>query len=300
MDTRDLRYFIAAAESGHLHQAAERIGRSQPALSKCIRRLETELGARLFEPSGRGIKLTQVGHALLLRARLLLQGMQDTVREITDLAQGVAGHVRLGSGPTTAEWLLPSLFRRLLAESPGLTLEVKTGLGNVLRQGLREGRLDLAITPLSDNDPAEFEALPIAGDTMQVAARIGHPLDRPGITPADLAPYTWLLPTGMLASTQWLIARLQLLGLPKPRIQIEADTVIMLRRVVAQTDLLTFLSFRDLDHGEGTSLFSLALLDVTLHRDFGALWQRGRYLSPAVERVVCLLREGITGAVPRG
>lgn len=118
MDTRDLRYFIAAAESGHLHQAAERIGRSQPALSKCIRRLETELGARLFEPSGRGIKLTQVGHALLLRARLLLQGMQDTVREITDLAQGVAGHVRLGSGPTTAEWLLPSLFRRLLAKSP--------------------------------------------------------------------------------------------------------------------------------------------------------------------------------------
>jgi DNA-binding transcriptional LysR family regulator len=287
MDTRDLRYFIAAAESGHLHQAAERIGRSQPALSKCIRRLETELGARLFEPAGRGIRLTQVGHALLLRARLLLQGMQDTVREITDLAQGVAGHVRLGSGPTTAEWLLPGLFQRLLPESPGLTLEVKTGLGDILRQGLREGRLDLAITPLSDTDAAEFETLPIAQDTMRVAARIGHPLDRADVVPADLVPYTWLMPTGMLPSTQWLVGRLQGLGLPKPRIQVEADTVIMLRRVVARTDLLTFLSARDLDHG----LVSLGLPGVTLQRRFGALWQRGRHLSPAVERVIGLLRE---------
>ena len=295
MDTRDLRYFVAAAESGHLHQAAERIGRSQPALSKCIRRLETELGARLFEPAGRGIKLTQVGHTLLLRARLLLQGMQDTVREITDLAQGVAGHVRLGSSPTSAEWLLPALFERLLPESQGLTLEVTTGLGDVLRQGLREGRLDLAITPLADSDPIEFETLPIAQDTMLVATRIAHPLDRPGLTPADLAPYTWLLPSPALASTQWLLGRLQSLGLPKPHIQIEADTVIMLRSVVARTDLLTFLSFRDLDHGEGTALRPLTLQDITLHRSFGALWLRGRHISPAVDRLINLLR-GLAGS----
>jgi DNA-binding transcriptional LysR family regulator len=49
MDARDLRYFIAIAETGHVHRAAERVGRSQPALSKCIRRLETEIGARLFD-----------------------------------------------------------------------------------------------------------------------------------------------------------------------------------------------------------------------------------------------------------
>ena len=114
MDTRDLRYFIAAAESGHFRQAAERVGRSQPALSKCIRRLETEIGARLFEPAGRGIRLTDVGQALLTRARLLVVGMQATVREMADMAQGVAGHIRIGSGPTTAEWLLPGLCRRLL------------------------------------------------------------------------------------------------------------------------------------------------------------------------------------------
>ncbi|WP_158931555.1 LysR family transcriptional regulator [Acidisphaera sp. S103] len=291
MDARDLRYFIAAAETGHLHQAAERIGRSQPALSKCIRRLETEIGARLFQPVGRGLKLTQVGHALLVRARGIVLEMQDTLREITDIARGDAGHVRLGSGPTTAEWLLPELFRRLLIEAPGLTFQVTTGLGDVLRQGLREGRLDLAITPLVDGDAAEFESFPIAEDMMVVAARIGHPLDRPGLRPADLARFSWLLPAASLASTAWLLRTLQSTGVPTPRIQVEADTVIMLRRVVSQTDLLTFLSRRDLAHGEGVALRELDLSGIVLRRRVGSLSVRNGYLSPAINRVMALLRD---------
>jgi DNA-binding transcriptional LysR family regulator len=291
MDARDLRYFIAAAETGHLHRAAERVGRSQPALSKCIRRLETEIGARLFEPLGRGLKLTQVGHALLLRARGIVLEMQDTLREITDVARGEAGHVRLGSGPTTAEWLLPELFRRLLIEAPGLTFQVATGLGDVLRQGLREGRLDLAITPLVDGDAGEFDAFPLAEDVVVVAARIGHPLDRPGLEVADLAAFSWLLPAASLASTAWLLRTLQSSGVPGPRIQIEADTVIMLRRIVSQTDLLTFLSRRDLAHGVGMALRELDLPGIRLQRCVGSLLVRNRYSSPAVNRVTATLRD---------
>lgn len=291
MDARDLRYFIAAAETGHLHRAAERVGRSQPALSKCIRRLETEIGARLFEPAGRTLRLTQVGQVLLLRARGLVQDMQDTVHEISDMVRGEVGHVRLGSGPTTAEWLLPPLFRRLLAEAPGLTFQVATGLGNVLRQALREGRLDLAITPLADDDHMEFASFPIAEDRVVVAARRGHPLDREGVQPADLARFAWLLPAASLPSTAWLLRTLQSVGVPAPRIQVEADTVIMLRRVVSQTDLLTFLSRRDLAHGEGTALRELALPGVTLQRHIGALCLRDRYASPAIARVTALLKD---------
>jgi DNA-binding transcriptional LysR family regulator len=291
MDARDLRYFIAAAETGHLHRAAERVGRSQPALSKCIRRLETEIGARLFEPLGRGLKLTQVGHALLLRARGIVLEMQDTLREITDVARGEAGHMRLGSGPTTAEWLLPELFRRLLIEAPGLTFQVATGLGDVLRQGLREGRLDLAITPLVDGDAGEFDAFPLAEDVVVVAARHGHPLDRPGLEVADLTAFNWLLPAASLASTAWLMRTLQAAGVPAPRIQVEADTVIMLRRIVSQTDLLTFLSRRDLAHGEGMALRELDLPGIRLQRCVGALLVRNRYASPAVNRITAMLRD---------
>jgi DNA-binding transcriptional LysR family regulator len=147
---------------------------------------------------------------------------------------------------------LPELFRRLLIEAPGLTFQVTTGLGDVLRQALREGRLDLAVTPLVDDDNADFASFPIAEDHMVVAARIGHSLDRPGVQAIDLARFSWLLPAASLASTARLLRSLQSAGVPAPRIQVEADTVIMLRRVVSQTDLLTFLSMRDLAHGDGT------------------------------------------------
>jgi len=289
MDTRDLRYFIAAAESGHLHRAAERVGRSQPALSKCIRRLEIEIGARLFEPAGRGIRLTDVGQALLTRARLLVNGMQATVREMADMAQGVAGHIRIGSGPTTTEWLLPDLCGRLLREAPGVTLDVTTGLGDVLRQGLREGQLDLAITPMNVDDELEFSAVAVAEDTMVVAARCDHPLDRPDVRVEDLGGFAWLLPAGTQASTDWLCQRFHALGLGKPRTQIEADSVIMLRRVVSQTNLLTFLSRRDLRQGLGLQEIEVAAL--TYRRSIGVLSARGRHLSPMMARLIALLAE---------
>jgi molybdenum-dependent DNA-binding transcriptional regulator ModE len=71
LDLRDLRYFEAIAEAGHLGRAAEKVHRSQPALTGCVRRLEEALGTALFERVGRGIRLTAAGEALARRARSL-------------------------------------------------------------------------------------------------------------------------------------------------------------------------------------------------------------------------------------
>ena len=84
---------------------------------------------------------------------------------------------------------------------------------------------------------------------------------------------------------------LQAAGVPAPRIQVEADTVIMLRRIVSQTDLLTFLSRRDLAHGVGMALRELDLPGVRLQRHVGGLLGRNRYASPAVNRVTAMLRD---------
>ena len=80
------------------------------------------------------------------------------------------------------------------------------------------------------------------------------------------------------------------MGLPKPRIQVEADAVNVLRRVVTETDLLTFLSRRDLAYGGGTRLRAVELPGLTLQRDMGALSLRTHYHAPAVERVLQMLK----------
>lgn len=291
MEIRDLRYFLAAAELGQLHKAAERIGRSQPALSKCVRRLEAELGAKLFEPAGRGIRLTIVGQSLAARARILVQDMDRVLHEITGVASGVTGHVRIGSGPTAAEWLLPPLFQRILMQSPGLRFSVTIGLGDVLREGLRNGTLDLVVTPLVAADKREFASFPVVADVMVVAARHDHPLIRPGVQMRDLTGFGWLLPSLSLASTQWLNRAFESRGLPVPQVQIETNSVLLMRRVVDSTQLLTFISRKDLPVQDGAMLAELPVAGLRLRRHFGVLTLSGRYISPAPQAILPVLRE---------
>ncbi len=291
MEIRDLRYFLAAAELGQLHKAAERIGRSQPALSKCIRRLEAELGAKLFEPAGRGIRLTTVGQSLAARARILVQDMDRVLHEITGVASGMAGHVRIGSSPTAAEWLLPPLFQRMLTQSPSVSFTVTTGLGDMLRERLRNGALDIVVTPLMPADKREFASFPVVADVMVVAARHDHPLIRPGVQMRDLTGSGWLLPSNSLASTQWLKRAFESRGLPVPQVQVETNSVLLLRRVVGSTNLLTFMSRKDLAVHDRAMLAELPVAGLSLRRHFGVLTLSGRYISPAPQAVLPVLRE---------
>src|SRR5262249_44486620 len=146
MDIRDLRYFDAIAELEHIGRAAERIHRSPPALTKCIRRLEESVGTPLFERVGRGIRLTAAGRVLQRRSKLLDAAMDDTVGGIEAVSRGIAGHVRVGVAPTIAQYLLPGACRTFLAGADGVTIETLIAMSNVLRDALQAGEIDLAIT----------------------------------------------------------------------------------------------------------------------------------------------------------
>src|SRR6202012_5254091 len=99
-------------------------------------------------------------------------------------------------------------------------------------------------------EKTEFASFAITGDTMVVAVRENHPLVGKPVEIQDLEPYGWLLPRKSGNLTTLLKRPFELHELPKPRVQIETDTVIMLRRIIAQTDLVTFLSRRDLAAGD--------------------------------------------------
>ena len=96
MDLRDLRYFEAIAELQHVGHATLRLHRSQPALTSSIRRLEADCGTSLFEKAGRGIRLTEAGKVLLKWAQRVRFDVEDAKRELSSLASGLSGHVRLG------------------------------------------------------------------------------------------------------------------------------------------------------------------------------------------------------------
>ena len=173
MDFRDLKYFAVIAEEGHVGRAAERLFKTQPALTKCIDRLEEQLGAPLFERVGRGIRLTPVGEALLHRARRISLMMDETAREIGDYAHGREGNIRLGCIPTLAEHILPGICQQLLAEAEKVTIDLKVSMNDALLEGLKAGELDVVLGPMIQDDEL-FHTEEIMRDEMVVMAPDGR------------------------------------------------------------------------------------------------------------------------------
>ncbi len=287
---RDLRFFEIVADLGHLGRAAEQLGRTQPALSKCIQRLELTVGGALFERAGRGIRLTPLGDVLLARARMLRNASQEALREVRDFNEGHAGHVRIGSGPVAADHLLPELCSKALADGRRITISIVIGPSWELRDRLREGQLDLLIGLTAGGDP-ELVSHPIAEDVVVVAARQDHPVfERQRITMAALLRHPWALPSANIPSRQWLDQAFTSRGMPAPTVQVEAGSIPLLPRMVAKTDLLTFVSRHTLRLERSRTLREVRLPATTLRRHLGVTCRRDGYLSPAARHMLELLR----------
>lgn len=287
---RDLRYFEVVADMGHMGRAADHLARSQPALTKCIQRLEATIGSPLFEHVGRGIRLTPVGEVLRARSRILRGNAQEALREVSDFAQGHSGHVRIGSGPVAADHLLPELCSLALAGGKRVTISIVISPSWELRDRLREGKLDILIGLTTEGDP-DFVTFPIVEDEVVVAASRTHPIfDLPEITMQSLLAYSWALPSLNIPSRQWLDAAFTSNGLERPHVQIEAGSIPLLPRMIARTDLLSFVSRYTLALHEGRALREIPLPTTTLRRSLGATWRRDGYLSPAAMHILDLLR----------
>jgi len=291
MDLRDLAYFEVIADLGHMGRAAERLGRTQPALTKCIQRLEEAVGADLFERTGRGIALTRVGEVLLSRARRMRSAMEEALREVSDFAAGSAGHVRIGCGATMGEYLLPQVCRALIADSPGVTIEVQIAMSGIVRAALRDKAIDLAIGPVVASDADEFTHEAFGIDEVVVVAARGHALCGRPLTIRDLVTSKWVLPATTVAMRQWLDQVFEAHGLPPPVVQIETNSITTLPKLIADTSLLSFTSTRNLRPGRlGEQLERLDIDATTMRRPLGMISRRDGYLSPVAQRVVTLLR----------
>jgi DNA-binding transcriptional LysR family regulator len=291
LDLRDLRYFEAIAQTGHLGKAAALLHRSQPALTGCVRRLEEALGAALFEKAGRGIRLTAAGQTLVRRARALRLSADDTLREIAEVGAGVAGQVRIGVLPTLARFLMPPLCRVFLQEAPAVTLRTVIAQNDVLATQLDAGEVDVILTTAVRHAP-DLVSHEILGDEAVVIASRAHPIlkkRRPGLE--DLLAYPWVLAPPSVGTRQWLDRVFQAHGLPGPRVQIETNLILMMPSLIHQTDLLTFTSRRHVDMDDaGSALREVRLRETTMHRRFDVAYRRDGYLSPAAQRLMELLR----------
>lgn len=143
MDFRQLKHFLAAAETGNFSKAAEREFVSQPALSASIGKLERDLSSVLFLRTKRGVSLTADGHRLLQTARLVVHECARTRAELR--GQDARGRVRIGAIDTLAMPLIKKFVDTLNVRHPEISVEIQDGSLTYIDRLLRETRIDLAI-----------------------------------------------------------------------------------------------------------------------------------------------------------
>src|SRR5690242_7058349 len=150
VEVRHLDYFVAVVEQGSLRGAAQKLGVTQPALTKAIRRLEDSFGVPLFDRQARGMALTAYGTALLRHARDLQTSTQAAWDEITALRSGVAGLVKVGAGPSWQDSVLPEAIRELRVHRPGVRVQVFGASDDQLKTMLQGGAVDLVLAAVPD------------------------------------------------------------------------------------------------------------------------------------------------------
>jgi len=175
LELRHLRYFVAIAEEGSFTRAGERLWVAQPGLSTQIRRLEAELGVKLFERHTRGVDLTEAGELFLERVRLALTAVETASATGRDLEAGLIGSLRLGVAGG-ARWRLTSdLLQRFTRERPGVELTLLEGHGGTLWRDLRDRRLDAVLAPAGHASP-DLRTMELGSEPWVVLMGTGHPI----------------------------------------------------------------------------------------------------------------------------
>lgn len=293
MRLEDLHYFVAVAQEGHVGRAAQRLGVTQPALTKGVQRLEQALGLQLFDRGPKGMTLTSVGSVFFERSRHLCMGLDAAVQEASDLHLGAIGTIRAGVAPQFADALVAATFAQLLRQRPGAKAHMTVGLNDALRAALRRGDLDLSVNALEEPEPADLVQVPLFDDELCVVVREGHPLlDEPRLRLRHLADAGWALPGPEVLARRRLEARLAEHGLALPRVVLQSDSSIaQAPSALRESDLLSLMSRFSLRSAAGQGLVALPLAEATWQRRIGVLTRRGAYVSPLAQRFIEMLTE---------
>ena len=193
MELRQLRYFVTVAEELHFGKAAERLQITQPALSKQIRVLETELETELFIRTKRTVKLTKAGEVFFIQARQLLQQSEEAIKLTKRTALGEVGRLTIGFTATATYTVLPELIRRFRSRYPQVEVEMLEISTEAQVTAINKGEIDLGFLhpPI---DSRGLELYPLLSEEFVAVLPKNHPLTaKESLSLVDLKQESFIL-----------------------------------------------------------------------------------------------------------
>jgi DNA-binding transcriptional LysR family regulator len=285
MDTQFLAAFVEVAEGGSFTQAAERLHLSQPAISKRISALETQIGQALFDRVGRTVSLTDAGRTLLPYARKTLQDIEDARRALSQLDGRVSGRLSIGTSHHIGLHRLPPVLGQFTREYPQVDLDIHFMDSEIACQAVLAGTLELGIVTLPTQPLPLLQCRVVWPDPLAVVAAADHPLaHRRQVSLAQLAEHPAVLPDEATYTHRIVTRALESEGV-KPRVRLATNYLETLKMLAGI--------------GLGWSVLPESMLDGTLtrlnvprlrlHRELGLVWHQRRTLSGAAQALMRMM-----------
>ena len=288
MELRSLRYVVAVARWRNFTRAAGELHVAQPALSRAIRDLETELGVRLFDRTSRRVTVTAAGTAFVAHASRILERVDALGDDMAEFSGAIRGRVRL------SVWYhidpgLPMLLRDFIAENPNVEVDINELPGAAMLEAVRQGDIDIAVpflTPTLDLTDIEYEI--VREEPVVLAGAPDGPLaSLTSVTLQDLSTIRLVAPRIGTSWRLWFDLAVAAGGI-RPPIVVETNEVSAAVAYASAGIGATILPRRVIE-AVGRPVAMVPIIDapplVT-----ALAWSRTRYRGPAAERALAFIR----------
>lgn len=287
MDIASLQAFVIVADTGSFSKASDKLYLTQPAISKRIASLETELNTRVFDRIGRQISLTEAGQALLPRARRILQEVEDSRRTLQNLSGNITGPLHIGTSHHIGLHRLPPVLRAYTKKFPDVELDIQFMDSEQACRAVEHGELEMGIVTLPLHRSAALLAQVIWPDPLSIVIGKTHPLASHGkVTLQQLVEHKAILPahgtfTREIIEQTFAKQHLQVnIGLVTNYL----ETIKMMVSIGLGWSVLP-------DSMLSKDIKAIRLRGLQMQRELGIVWHGGRTLSNAAVAMQKLLRD---------
>jgi DNA-binding transcriptional LysR family regulator len=239
MELHSLQVFLTIATEKSFSRAAEKLLRTQPAVSLALQRLEQELGEKLIDRSGKGLILTDTGQTVLEYARRFQSLQQEMENSLAELRDNFAGRLTIGANESTTLYLLQHI-ERFRALYPRVKVQVRRSLSSKIPSELLDGNLELGVVSYDPGDARLTSAI-IYTDSLAFVVSPAHRLaGRASVAIADLASEVFVAHNVVSPYRELVLREFQRHKVPL-RTEVEMPTIETIRRLVQNNQGVAFL-----------------------------------------------------------
>lgn len=283
MRTRMLGAFVVVAEKGTITEAAKVLNISQPALTKGMKRLEEEVGVKLFTRASSGIQLTRYGDILLEHARIMENEYRHAMTRIDELHNGRQVSLRLGAGPALLVSVLPPLIAKFQVDHPNVSISLTGGVIDTLLPDLIAGNLDVICTALDFPNNNMLIKQPLFDSAHVLIAAPNHELvNVETVKASHLHDQSWMVLKSDLVGNERILSFFSAHGLRPPHITFETTSFNSLLHALKSGAHLAHIPEHMLDNAIELGLRKIDMKDSIWETTVGYAYRKTTHMTKPI------------------